>query len=80
MKEEKLEIVESFVEDFEDVIKRLEKYSGYLNLPEKAEGLRTEALEILNKKLKKIKKSKDEDDLKKHLKVKKIIEKDGKHL
>jgi hypothetical protein len=77
MKQREIQAVESFITNFDQLIKDLEAYSGYLRLGNEAEKLREDALDILKKKVKKMKKAKDEDELKKVLRLKKVYEKSG---
>jgi hypothetical protein len=77
MKQRQIQAVESFITNFEQLVKELENYSEYLRLGKEAEQLRIDALDILKKKVKKMKKSKDEDDLKKVLRLKRVYEKSG---
>lgn len=66
--------VEQFIENFERLVDQLEYYSKYLQLGEATDELRKDAIAILQKKVKKMKKAETEEDLKKHLKLKKITE------
>lgn len=77
MKKKEIEIIEKFLLDFEHLVKELENYSSYLQLGEATEELRDEAIRILKKKLKKIKKAESKDDLKKVIRLKKLLEKGG---
>jgi hypothetical protein len=77
MKQREIQAVESFILQFEHMVDELENYSKYLQLNESTEELRSQALEILRKKVKKMKKAKDEGDLKKVLRLGKILKKSG---
>lgn len=77
MKKKEIEIIEKFLLDFEHLVKELENYSSYLQLGEATEELKDEAIRILKKKLKKIKKAESKDDLKKVIRLKKLLEKGG---
>lgn len=77
MKKKEIEIIEKFLLDFEHLVKELENYSSYLQLGEATEELKDEAIRILKKKLKRIKKAESKDDLKKVIRLKKLLEKGG---
>lgn len=77
MKKKEIEIIEKFILDFEHLVKELENYSNYLQLGDATEELKDEALRILKKKLKKMKKAESKDDLKKVIRLKKLLEKGG---
>lgn len=78
MKEKHLDEIERFISNFDGLVKDLEHFSSFLQMNKETENLREEAFSILHKKVKKMKKSEDMDDLKKVLRVKKILEKRGK--
>jgi hypothetical protein len=77
MKQREIQAVESFITNFEYLVKELENYSEYLRLGKETEQLRADAIDILKKKIKKMKKATDEDDLKKVLRLKRVYEKSG---
>lgn len=77
MKKKEIQVIEKFILDFEHLVKELENYSSYLQLGEATEELKDEAIRILKKKLKKMKKAESKDDLKKVIRLKKLLEKSG---
>jgi hypothetical protein len=77
MKKKEIQVIEKFILDFEHLVKELENYSSYLQLGDATEELKDEAIRILKKKLKKMKKAESKDDLKKVIRLKKLLEKSG---
>lgn len=80
MKQRDYQAIESFVLNFEHLVKELENYSDYLSLGDETTELKEEALEILKKKVKKMKKGlrdEDKDKINKVVRVNKILEKSG---
>ncbi|MNI67049.1 hypothetical protein D3C73_1226530 [compost metagenome] len=65
--------INNFIQDFEVILTDVTNESKFLKLTESNEEIKQEALKILRKKLKKIHKSESIDDLKKVLKVKKLL-------
>jgi hypothetical protein len=65
--------INNFIQDFEVILTDVMNESRFLKLTESNEEIKQEALKILQKKLKKIHKSESIDDLKKVLKVKKLL-------
>lgn len=76
-KEQRLEAIERFVNDFDFVVAELAHYSEYLNLSPEAAELKEVAMGILKKKAKKMKKADDLEDLNKQVKIKKLLESKG---
>jgi len=77
VKGKKERVIERFVDEFEYLVKELENYAGYLELGEEGEQLKNDAIAILKKKLKKMKKAEDMKDYKKVIRVNKLLEKEG---
>lgn len=73
MNQEKSNKINRFIGAFDSMVRQLETYSGFLNLNDKQKELRKDALNILNKKRKELNKAESKKDLKKIIKVKKII-------
>lgn len=76
-KQQRLDAIERFVNDFDFVVAELAHYSEYLNLSPEVAELKDEAMSILKKKVKKMKKAEDLEDLNKHVKLKRLLETKG---
>lgn len=69
------QVVTSFIDDLEVVLTDLKKRTAYLKLSPEMEKAKNEALRILEKKLNKLHKASSKDDLKKVIKLKKLLNK-----
>lgn len=77
MKSKEKEVIEDFVTNFEYLVDELENYAGYLKLGEDGDELKDKAIEILKKKLKKMKKADTKEEYKEVIRVKKLLEREG---
>jgi glutamyl-tRNA reductase len=77
MKQKEKEALESLTSYIDHLVKELDNYTGYLRLGDASEQLREEAMEIMKKKVKKLKKAETEKDYKKVIKVNKFLDKSG---
>lgn len=69
------QVVSSFIDDLEVILTDLKKQTTYLKLSPEMEKAKNEALRILEKKLNKLYKASSKDDLKKVIKLKKLLNK-----
>jgi translation initiation factor 2 beta subunit (eIF-2beta)/eIF-5 len=75
MKESKIDIIENFVKDLDITVKELNHYCKFLKFTKEGEKNIEEGFEILKQKIKKMKKSTSVDEIKKYIKVNKLLEK-----
>lgn len=73
MREAELHKIDTYVRNLELLVKELDEFSGYLKLSEETEELQREAINILKKKCKKMRKAKNIKELKKVMRVKKFL-------
>ena len=67
------QVIERFIEDFRLVTNDLELHSEYLELSPEGQRIRDEAISILKHKLQKIEKAESMSDLKKVIKINKLL-------
>lgn len=73
MKAEDQKTIDHFITDMGRIVDDLENYSGYLELSPDANKVKEQALEILRKKVRKLQKAEDISDVKKVIKVNKLL-------
>lgn len=78
MNEQEQKVVDRFKSDLGIVVSELDNYSGYLKLGPKGEENRDKALKILSKKLEKLNNAEGKKEIKKIIRLGKLMEKAGK--
>lgn len=77
MDQKEIDAIEKFAKRLTGVVDELERYSGYLNLSPESVKIKDEAMKILKKKSDKVVNAETKKELKKVLKVNKLLESEG---